>query len=87
MYYTYTIRLKSRDKVAKHLSENHIGNGVYFPIPIHLQEVYKNMFGYKGGEFPVAERFSKEILSLPMNPEMTEDEVSVVCEKVNEVLE
>jgi len=85
-YYTYAITLKKRDSVAEHLSKNGIGNGVYFPIPIHLQPIYKQLYGYKGGEFPVAETFARETLSLPVFPEMTDEDTKIVCEKVNEVL-
>lgn len=87
VYYTYTIKLRNRDSVAKHLEKNGIQTGIYFPIPIHLQPVYKKLFNYEEGAFPAAERFSKEILSLPMFPEMKEDEARLVCEKVNEALE
>ena len=86
VYHLFVIKAENRDEVAKHLEKNGVQTGVHYPIPIHLQPAYKERFGYKGGEFPAAEKFSKEILSLPMYPELEKEDVEYVCEKVLEVL-
>ena len=87
VYHIFAIRSKRRDEIIQHLKENGIGTGIHYPIPIHLQPIYKKLFGYKEGDYPVSERFSREILSLPMYPEITKDEVEFVCETVRGVIE
>ena len=82
VYHIFAIRSKRRDKIIQHLKEKGIETGVHYPIPIHLQPIYKNLFGYKEGCYPISEQFSKEVVSLPMFPEITKDEVKFVCEKV-----
>ena len=80
----YTIRLKSqeykqnlsgnfRDSVRTKLQESGIGSMVYYPLPLHLQPVYKSL-GYQAGQLPVAEQVCREVLSLPMFPELTRDQ-------------
>lgn len=86
VYHVFAIQSTKRDKIMGHLKENNIGAGVHYPIPIHLQPIYKKLFGYKEGDYPNAEQFSREIISLPMYPEMTKDQVMYVCENINEVL-
>jgi dTDP-4-amino-4,6-dideoxygalactose transaminase len=86
VYHIFAIRSKRRDEIIRHLKENGIGTGIHYPIPIHLQPIYKKLFGYKEGDYPVSERFGREILSLPMYPEITKDEVEFVCEKVMGVI-
>lgn len=86
VYHLFAIRSKRRDDIIQHLKENGIGTGVHYPIPIHLQPIYKELFGYKEGDYPIAEQFSKEIVSLPMFPEITKNQVEFVSEKVLEVI-
>jgi len=86
VYHIFAIRSKRRGEVIQHIKENDIETGVHYPIPIHLQPIYKQLFGYKEGDYPVSERFSMEVVSLPMFPEITKDEVEFVCEKVREVI-
>lgn len=86
VYYMFVIRFKRRDEIIHHLKENGIETGIHYPIPIHLQPIYKKLFGYKEGDYPISEQFSREVVSLPMFPEITEDEVKFVCEKVREVI-
>lgn len=86
VYHIFAIRSKKRDKIIQYLKENSIGTGVHYPIPIHLQLIYKQMFGYKKGDYPLSEQFSTEIISLPMYPEMTEDQAKYVSEKTLEVI-
>jgi UDP-2-acetamido-2-deoxy-ribo-hexuluronate aminotransferase len=74
VYHQYTLRLKAvdREKVVKVLKEEGIASAIYYPIPLHLQNAYKNN-GFKAGDFPVAEQLAKEVLSLPIHTEMTQE--------------
>ena len=81
VYHLYQIRLDNRDELQKYLADKGISTVIHYPIPIHLQEAYKNL-GYKEGDFPVTERLAKRILSLPMFPEITDEEIKYVCEAV-----
>lgn len=78
VYYVFNILAESRDELAAYLKQNNVGTSIYYPIPLHLQKCF-NYLGYKEGDFPVAEKVSKEILALPIYPEITEDEVDFVC--------
>ncbi|MFQ5539978.1 MAG: DegT/DnrJ/EryC1/StrS family aminotransferase [Candidatus Binatia bacterium] len=79
VYALYTIRARDRDRLQLYLRERGIMTGVYYPIPLHLQPAYKSL-GYKEGDFPVTERASQEVLSLPVYPELNEDEINQVAE-------
>lgn len=85
VYHQFVIRSPKRDLLKEHLAKKGIATGIHYPIPIHLQEAYKSL-GYKKGDFPVAEKVSKEILSLPMYPEMTDKQIDYVVEAVKEAL-
>ncbi len=82
VYHLYTIRTKSRDAMKAHLEKNGIGVGVHYEIPIHLQPIYRQMFGYREGMLPVTEKLCKEVLTLPMFAEITRDQIKYVCETV-----
>ncbi len=86
VYHIFAIRSGRREDTIRHLKENGIDTGIHYPIPIHLQPIYRKLFGYKEGDYPISEQFSKEVVSLPMYPEITKDEVKFVCEKVREVI-
>lgn len=86
VYHQYTIRVTeeyghSRDDLINFLKENEIGCGIYYPKPLHLHEHFRKM-GYKEGDFPVSEKLSKEVLSLPVNPFVTEEDVEKIVEKI-----
>ncbi|HEY5812419.1 MAG TPA: DegT/DnrJ/EryC1/StrS family aminotransferase, partial [Terrimicrobiaceae bacterium] len=85
VYHIYAIRLRARDEVIKLLAEMGIACGIHYPIAIHLQDAYQSL-GYGLGAFPVAERTSKELISLPMFPELTPAQINVVAEGVKEAL-
>jgi len=85
VYHLFAIRVKNRDKVKKELSSRGIATGIHYPTPIHLQEAYRFM-GYKKGDFPVSETVAEEILSLPMFPELTEDQIRYVCNSLGEII-
>lgn len=80
-YYVYTIKAPRRDELAKYLSENKIGNAIYYPMPLYKQPVYQHL-GFKAADFPVTEKLTAEVLSLPMFPELTEVEVSRVADTI-----
>src|SRR5437899_4758723 len=85
VYHVYAIRVQERDEVRRRLEENEIGCAVHYPIPIHLQEACRNL-GYTAGAFPVAENLAEEFLSLPMFPELTEQQTEYVASCVSEVV-
>jgi dTDP-4-amino-4,6-dideoxygalactose transaminase len=79
--YVFCIQAEKRDELELYLKERQIGSSIYYPLPLHLQKCFSYL-NYKKGDFPVAERVCKKVLALPMFPELTEDEVSYVCESV-----
>ncbi len=86
VYHQYTIRITeeyghSRDELLEYLKENEIGSGVYYPKPLHMHEHFKRM-GYKEGDFPVSEKLSKQVLSLPVNPFVTAEDIEKIVEKI-----
>ena len=83
-YYLYVIRTSKRDELKDWLEKNEIQCGIHYPIPIHLQPVYRKLYGYGEGDFPYSEILSKTVLSLPMFPQMKNDEIDFVCEKISE---
>ena len=85
VYHLYVIQVDDRDGLQKYLGEKGIASGLHYPIPLHLQEAYAHL-GYKEGDFPVAERAAKRILSLPMYPELSEEQIDFVCEKTAEFI-
>lgn len=80
-FYQFTIRSKNRDALKKYLEEKEIGTGVYYPGPLHLEEAYLYL-GYKPGDFPESELACREVLSLPIFPEMTDDQLAHVVSSV-----
>jgi len=85
IYNQYTIALENRDGLKEHLKKNEIRFDVYYPLPMHLQECYKDL-GYKIGDLPVSEKCSKEVISLPIYPELTKEEQTFVIDKVREFM-
>jgi dTDP-4-amino-4,6-dideoxygalactose transaminase len=85
VYHLYTIRVKNRDKILEALAEKEIYCGIHYPVPLHIQEAYASL-GYPAGSFPVAERISAELLSLPMFPELTEEQIAFVAKSLKTLL-
>jgi dTDP-4-amino-4,6-dideoxygalactose transaminase len=83
IYHQYTITASERDRLRKFLSESKIGSAIFYPKPLHLQECF-GYLGYKEGDLPVAERLCKEVLSLPIYPELTPGQIEYVAQKVLE---
>jgi dTDP-4-amino-4,6-dideoxygalactose transaminase len=85
VFQTYAVRIKNRDKVMEALKAKNIDSLIHYPIPLHLQEAYGEL-KHKKGDFPVAEAISKDVLSLPMYPHMSQDQIKYVCDVVKESL-
>jgi dTDP-4-amino-4,6-dideoxygalactose transaminase len=83
VYHQYVVRAQRRDDLRQFLAERKIGTEVYYPIPIHLQPVFAYL-GYREGDLPESERAAREVLALPMFPELTEDEQRWVVESIAE---
>jgi dTDP-4-amino-4,6-dideoxygalactose transaminase len=81
-YHQYTIRSPRRDAVRENLERNGVSSAIYYTVPLHLQPCFRYL-GYAEGDFPVAEKASREVLSLPIFPGMTDEEVERVCNAVN----
>ena len=81
VYHQYTIRAPQRNALAAYLKERGIGTMVYYPVPLHLQGLYASL-GYKEGDLPESEAASREVLSLPMYPEITEEQQRMVTEAI-----
>ena len=85
-YYVYTIRCEQRDQLQAYLKEKGIGSAVYYPVPLFKQPAYKHL-GFKAEDYPQAEKAAQEVLSIPMFPEITEEQVQRVCETIREFYE
>ncbi|PLY05613.1 MAG: aminotransferase DegT [Arcobacter sp.] len=79
----YCIRVDNREEILAKCSEKGVPTGVYYPIPLHLQEVF-NYLGYKDGDFPITEKISKDIMALPMSAFLTNEEQNYIIEVINE---
>lgn len=83
VWHIFGIRCKRRDELEKYLNDAGIGTNKHYPIPMHLQECYKNL-GFKRGDFPISEEISATELSIPMYYGMTDEEIQYVIDKVND---
>jgi dTDP-4-amino-4,6-dideoxygalactose transaminase len=83
VFHCYTVRTPWRDRLADHLRAQNIGTGIHYPIPVHLQPAHADL-GYRQGDFPNSERAAAEVLSLPLYPELTDDQVRTVAAAVLE---
>jgi dTDP-4-amino-4,6-dideoxygalactose transaminase len=81
VYHLYVVRTAERDVLIRRLNDAHIGTGIHYPVPLHLQQAYRS-FGYQPGDFPVTECAAAEIVSLPMFPQLTADQQSRVVAEV-----
>lgn len=85
VFHLFVIQVDQRERVSKALAERGIGTVVHYPTPFHLQGGYTAL-GYGKGAFPVTERLAERILSLPMYPEITDEQIGYVCDSVIEVV-
>ncbi len=84
VYHQYAILTKKRNELKAHLGSRNVGVGVHYDIPIHLQPVYRDLYGYKEGMLPVTERLCREVLTLPMFVDITDEQVKYVVESIRE---
>jgi dTDP-4-amino-4,6-dideoxygalactose transaminase len=81
VYHLFVIRAQRRDELATWLKEQGVDSGLHYPLPLHFQQAY-GYLGHKKGDFPVAEKGCEEILSIPMFPEMTDEQIEYVVESI-----
>jgi len=85
VYHVYAIRAKNRDRLREFLNKNGISTGIHYPIPVHLQKAYSFM-GIKKGAFPISEKLADEILSLPMYPELSGEQMKYISDNIHNFL-
>ncbi|HEY5822857.1 MAG TPA: DegT/DnrJ/EryC1/StrS family aminotransferase [Cyclobacteriaceae bacterium] len=83
VFHQYTLRAGKRDELKIHLAQKGIPTMVYYPVPLHLQKAYKRA-GNPEGSFPITERLSKEVISLPIHTEMNEHELDYICQSIKD---
>jgi len=81
IYHLYVVRVEDQQGLIAHLKQADIHTGIHYPIPLHLQKAYKHL-GYARGAFPKAEKIAAEIVSLPMFPQLTEQQQARVAEEI-----
>lgn len=86
VYHNFVIQTDRRDALMSHLADRGVGTRIHYPVPIHLQEAARDL-GHKAGDFPVTERHVKTMMSLPIYPELRDEEVRYVIEIVAEFFE
>ena len=86
VFHIYAIRVNHRNQIISELLKRGIHCGVHYPVPVHLQKAY-SFLGLGEGSFPVAEKCARELISLPMFPELTEDKIKYVCDKIRQVID
>ena len=82
VYHLYVVRSQQRDELRDSLKADGIGTSIHYPTPVHLQPAYQGRLVLGGGSLPETERACREILSLPMYPQMTDEQVAYVSERV-----
>ena len=85
VYHQFTVRLKNRTQAVEALNRENIASAIFYPVPCHLQKSMSYL-GYKEGSLPVTEKLAKEVLSLPMNPYLTKDEIERIAKIVKEAV-
>jgi dTDP-4-amino-4,6-dideoxygalactose transaminase len=83
VFHQYVIRADRRDELRQFLTDRKIGSEIYYPLPLHLQPVFSYL-GLKAGDLPISEQAAREVLALPMFPELTEAEIGWVVESIAE---
>ncbi|MEA1919358.1 MAG: DegT/DnrJ/EryC1/StrS family aminotransferase [Campylobacterota bacterium] len=84
VYAQYSIRVKNRSNLAAALGEKGIPTAVHYPMPLHLQEAFADL-GYKVGDFPISEKVSEEIMSLPMSPYLSQEQQDFIVDAIKEI--
>jgi dTDP-4-amino-4,6-dideoxygalactose transaminase len=86
VYHLYVVRTDDREGLMAFMKEQNIGTGIHYPIPLHLQKAYRDL-GYQEGDFPICEKAAREIVSLPMFPQLRPDEQKRVVQAVSDFAE
>ena len=86
VWHLYVIRVAKRDLVLEKLKSAGVGAGIHYPIPLHLQPAYRYL-GYQEGDFPITEQAASEVLSLPLYPEMTDEQLQFVVRTLESILD
>lgn len=84
IFHQYSIRVRNRDEMQKYLAEHDIPSMIYYPVPLHMQSAYR--YNYKEGDYPVTEMITREIISLPMHTELTNEQIDFITGKVIEFI-
>ena len=87
VFHLYVIRTMLRDSLKTWLESNGISCGIHYVLPIHLQPIYKEMFGFKEGLYPKAEELCKTCLSIPIYPQISSGEISFISDKIHDFFE
>lgn len=82
VYHLFVIKAQRRDELQTYLNAEGVSTGLHYPVPLHLQECFKHL-GYKQGDFPVTEDLANNCVSLPMFPEMTDEQIAYVSDKIH----
>jgi len=82
VFHLFVVRAEDRDALARSLQSRDIETAVHYPVPIHLQPVYRDAFGYSPGSYPESERLADRVLSLPVFPTLADEDVDRVCEAI-----
>lgn len=85
VYHLYVVRLPRRDQVLQAMANRGIACAIHYPMPLHLQQAYQGL-GYSKGSFPVTERCAEEVLSLPMYPELSAEQIRTVVRELKNLL-
>jgi dTDP-4-amino-4,6-dideoxygalactose transaminase len=86
VYHQYTLRAKDRDGLAAYLVKEGVSHGIYYPVPLHLQEAYSNLLHVKG-DFPVSEQAARDVISLPMHTELDDKTIDYITDKIRQFYE
>lgn len=85
IYHLYCVVSENRQKIMSKLKEKGIPTGIYYPLPLHLQQAYASL-NYKEGDMPVSERLCKTIFAIPMFPELTKEEIEYIAQNINQII-
>ncbi len=86
VFHLYVILVENREDLQTYLSDCGVGTGLHYPLPLHLQKAYAHM-GHKEGDLPITERVARTLLSLPMFPTLTDEQIDYVCDRILEWVE
>jgi len=83
VWHLFVVRVERRDELFQYLKENQIFSGIHYPVPCHLQKAYASL-GYQKGQLPVTENHAARIISLPIYPELTEEQIVHIVNKIRD---